>query len=283
MTAESASPAAPDPESAPEAPGGEGRSDKRPGATNAAGSSGFGASAPGGEDRSDKRPGATNAARSLSFGASAPGVEGPGGESSAAAGTLSPRECELEAELAAVKDKALRALAEAENTRRRVEADKIEAIRYAAADFAREIVPVADNLGRALANIAAEARAKDPALETLAVGVEMTERALLAVFERFGIKRVETLGKRFDPYLHEAMFEIEDKEKTSGTVVQELEAGYVMHTRPLRPAKVAIAKGGPPPALNQSPTSIPAEAGEKKTGAYDRPAGETGTKLDEQL
>ena len=193
----------------------------------------------------------------------------------------SPRETELEVELAAVKDKALRALAEAENTRRRVEAEKIEAIRYAAADFAREIVPVADNLRRALSLIGAEARAKDPALETLAVGVEMTERALVAAFERFGVKRVETEGKRFDPHVHEAMFEIEDKEKVSGTVVQELEAGYVMHNRPLRAAKVAIAKGGPQPAQTQG--AAPADAGEKKPGAYDRPAGGTGTKLDEQL
>ena len=195
----------------------------------------------------------------------------PGGESSAEPAAMSPRETELEAELATVKDKALRAIAEAENTRRRVEAEKIEAIRYAAADFAREIVPVADNLRRALASIAAEARAKDPALETLAVGVEMTERSLSAVFERFGVKRIETLGKRFDPHLHEAMFEIEDKEKISGTVVQELEAGYVMHSRPLRAAKVVIAKGGPVPPQSQGP------------GVYDRPAGGTGTKLDEQL
>jgi molecular chaperone GrpE len=166
----------------------------------------------------------------------------------AAPAPKSPREAELEAELAQVKDKALRALAEAENTRRRVEADKIEAIRYAAADFAREMATVADNLRRALASIGAEAREKDPALETLAVGVEMTERALLAVFERFGVKRVEALDKRFDPHLHEAMFEIEDKTKPSGTVVRELEAGYVMHNRPLRPAKVAVSRGGPPPA-----------------------------------
>ena len=202
------------------------------------------------------------------------------------AAAKSAREIELEAEVAAVKDKALRALAEAENTRRRVEADKVEAIRYASADFAREIVAVADNLRRALATIGAEARAKDPALETLAVGVEMTERTLLAVFERFGVKRIEALGKRFDPYLHEAMYEIEDKGTPSGTVVQELEAGYVMHNRSLRPAKVAIAKGGPLPAQTQSPGSPAnqnAETGEKKAGAYDRSAGETGTKLDEQL
>ena len=77
------------------------------------------------------------------------------------------------------------------------------------------------------------------------------------------------------------MFEIEDKEKVSGTVVQELEAGYVMHNRSLRPAKVAIAKGGPAPTPNQNPA--PSDAGERKPGAYDRPTGGTGTKLDEQL
>ena len=96
----------------------------------------------------------------------------------------SPREAELEAELAAFKDKALRALAEAENTRRRLSADKEEALRYAAAAFAREVVPVADNLRRALDSIGAEARAKDKALDNLAVGVEMVERMLLAAFER---------------------------------------------------------------------------------------------------
>ncbi|MCC7016503.1 MAG: nucleotide exchange factor GrpE [Rhodospirillales bacterium] len=259
MTADSAAPAS-DPQSSPEATPAE-----TPGGASPA-------EAPGGAGRPDKKLGAEGAAGSLGFGASAPGAK-------------SRREIELEAELAALKDKALRALAEAENTRRRVEAEKIEAIRYAASDFAREIVAVADNLGRALANIGAEARAKDPALEALAVGVEMTERALLAVFERFGIKRIEALGKRFDPYLHEAMFEIEDKEKTAGTVAQELEAGYVMHNRPLRPAKVAVAKGGPAPvpggpAPTQTQASAPAQT---PSAAYDRPAGGTGTKLDEQL
>jgi molecular chaperone GrpE len=213
----------------------------------------------------------------------APPTEGQAPASPVEAAAKSPREVELEAELAALRDKALRALAEAENTRRRVEAEKIEAVRYAAADFAREIVAVADNLRRALANIGTEARAKDPALEALAVGVEMTERALLAVFERFGIKRVEALGKRFDPYLHEAMFEIEDKDKTAGTVVQELEAGYVMHNRPLRPAKVAVAKGGPAPAPNQGAAQGGPVPSQTPSAAYERPAGETGTKLDEQL
>ena len=204
----------------------------------------------------------------------------PEAQAPAEAAPKSPREIELETELVQVKDKALRALAEAENTRRRVEADKIEAIRYAAADFAREMATVADNLRRALASIGKDARANDPALETLAVGVEMTERALVAAFERFGVKRVETEGKRFDPHVHEAMFEIEDKTKPAGTVVQELEAGYVMHNRPLRPAKVAVSKGGPPPAPAQSPGGpVPTST----QNIYDRPAGETGTKLDEQL
>ncbi|MBM3566974.1 MAG: nucleotide exchange factor GrpE, partial [Alphaproteobacteria bacterium] len=133
--------------------------------------------------------------------ASQPAPEGPAAAPAADTTVKSPRETELEAELAQVRDKALRALAEAENTRRRVEADKIEAVRYAAADFAREMVTVADNLRRALASIGADARAKDPALEALAVGVEMTERALLAAFERFGVRRIDALDKRFDPHL----------------------------------------------------------------------------------
>ena len=197
-------------------------------------------------------------------------------------GGKSPREAELEAELAAFKDKALRALAEAENTRRRLSADKEDALRYAAAAFAREIVPVADNLRRALDSIAADARAQDKALDNLAVGVEMVERMLLAAFERVGIKPIEALGQRLDPHLHEVMFEMEDKTKPAGTVAQVLETGYVIHDRLLRAAKVAVAKGGP--AQTQGgPTQTPTQTPNQDSAAYDKTAPETGTKLDEQL
>ncbi len=194
----------------------------------------------------------------------------------------SPREAELEAELAAFKDKALRALAEAENTRRRLSADKEDALRYAAAAFAREIVPVADNLRRALDSIAADARAQDRALDNLAVGVEMVERMLLAAFERVGIKPIEALGQRLDPHLHEVMFEMEDKTKPAGTVAQVLETGYVIHDRLLRAAKVAVAKGGPAPTQG-GPASTPTPPPSQDSAAYDKTAPETGTKLDEQL
>ncbi len=157
----------------------------------------------------------------------------------------SPREAELEAELARLNDRLLRALAEGENMRRRAERDRDEAIKYAVSEFAREMLAVADNLRRALDAIGEEQRKTDEALNTLAIGVEMTERALLAVFERFGIKRVEALGQPFDHNFHEALFEIEDKEKLAGTVVQAVESGYTIHNRLLRPAKVGIAKGGP--------------------------------------
>ena len=213
-----------------------------------------------------------------------PPADQPGAPAGAEVAPKSPREAELEAELAAFKDKALRALAEAENTRRRLSAEKDDALRYAAAGFAREIVPVADNLRRALDSIGAEARAQDKALDNLAVGVEMVERMLLAAFERSGIKPIEALGQRLDPHLHEVMFEIEDKTRPAGTVAQILETGYVIHDRLLRAAKVAVAKGGPAQTQGAPapiPTSTPAST--QDSAAYDKPAPETGTKLDEQL
>ncbi len=219
-----------------------------------------------------------------------PAAEAPAPEASAAPASesratpvgKSAREAELEAEFAAFKDKALRALAEAENTRRRLSADKDDALRHAAAGFAREIVPVADNLRRALDSIAADARGRDRALDNLAVGVEMVERMLLAAFERSGIKPIEALDQRLDPHLHEVMFEIEDKTKPAGTVAQVLETGYVIHDRLLRAAKVAVAKGGPAAAPTQNQGG-PAPTPTQDSAAYDRPAPETGTKLDEQL
>lgn len=207
----------------------------------------------------------------------------PADEAAPPASGQSPREAELEAELAAFKDKALRALAEAENTRRRLSADKEEALRYAAAAFAREIVPVADNLRRALDSIGAEARAKDRALDNLAVGVEMVERMLLAAFERVGIKPIEALGQRLDPHRHEVMFEIEDKAKPAGTVIQVLETGYVIHDRLLRAAKVAVAKGGAAATNNAPAAETPMDKSTDKGAGYDKPTPETGTTLDEQL
>jgi molecular chaperone GrpE len=150
----------------------------------------------------------------------------------------------LEAENAALRDRMLRALAEAENTRRRAGREAKDARQYAVADFARELLPVADNLQRAIA--AAERHAPETTEEAALIeGVRATERVLMSAFERFGIRKIEALGARFDPALHEAMTEVDDASQAPGTVVGVLEDGYTIHDRLLRPARVIIAKRRP--------------------------------------
>ena len=145
----------------------------------------------------------------------------------------------LEAELAESKDRLLRALAEAENQRQRLQRDRHEAQRYAAFEFARELLNVADNLRRAI-DAVPEA---DSTARGVIEGVAATERELLAIFERHGVKRVEPkLGERFDHNRHEAMFEVPGAPQPPGTIAQVLQAGYVMHDRLLRPALVGVAK-----------------------------------------
>ena len=146
------------------------------------------------------------------------------------------------ARIAELKDQNLRALAETENVRRRVQRDRDEALRYATTGLAKDMLPVADNLRRALDAIPKEALETDEALRTLATGVEMTERLLLAAFERHQIKRIDALGQKFDSNLHQAMFEVPGSGQPAGTVVQVLEAGYTIHDRLLRPALVGVAK-----------------------------------------
>jgi molecular chaperone GrpE len=162
------------------------------------------------------------------------------------------RVAELEGQLAAaeaktadLKDQLLRALAETENVRRRLQRDRDEALKFAATGLAKDILPVADNLRRALDAIPRGALESDEALRTLATGVEMTERLLLAALERHNIKRIEALGQKFDSNLHQAMFEVIDAERPPGTVVQVMEAGYTIHERLLRPALVGVAKAQP--------------------------------------
>jgi len=149
----------------------------------------------------------------------------------------------LEAELAETKDRLLRTLAEGENQRRRAERERVDAQRYASASFARDLLDVADNLRRALASAAPE-EVQDERVKALIEGVAATERALLAAFERNGIRRIEPQrGERFDFNLHQAMFEVENSGQPPGTIVQVLQAGYQMHDRLLRPALVGVAKG----------------------------------------
>lgn len=152
-----------------------------------------------------------------------------------------------QAEAATYKDQMLRALAEAENVRRRTQRDREEWGKYAIAGFAKELLPVADNLRRALDAIPAEALANDEALRSLKEGVELTERQLMGVFERHSIRRFTPLGEKFDSNRHQAVFEVSGTDQPAGTVVQLLEPGYMLHDRLLRPAMVGVAKAGPPP------------------------------------
>ena len=157
------------------------------------------------------------------------------------------------AEAAEFREQLLRALAETENVRRRAQRDKEDAAKFGIAGFARELVPVADNLRRALEAVAPEALENDEALKTLVTGVEMTERQLLAGFEKHGLKRIDPMGQKFDSNLHQAMFEVPGSGQPAGIVVQVLQAGYVLNDRLIRPAMVGVAKGdaqegGPRPA-----------------------------------
>ncbi|MEQ1688397.1 MAG: nucleotide exchange factor GrpE [Sphingopyxis sp.] len=149
----------------------------------------------------------------------------------------------IEAALAAAQAEALYAKAEVQNVRRRAEKEVADAHAYAATKFARDILTVADNMARALDTIPAEAR-EDEAWKGLVTGLEATSRELASVFERHGITRIETIGQPLDPNVHQAMMEVPSDEAAPGTIVQEIQAGYRIKDRLLRPALVGVAKAG---------------------------------------
>ncbi len=152
----------------------------------------------------------------------------------------------LQAEVASLKDRILRTMAEMENLRRRTDREVTDAKAYGVSSFAREMVTVADNLQRAQSSLPADAKGEaSTAVKSFIEGVELTERDLLSRLARFGVKPIETIGQRFDPNRHEALFEMPDETVTSGTVVQQVETGYVIGERVLRPAKVGVSRGGP--------------------------------------
>jgi molecular chaperone GrpE len=163
-------------------------------------------------------------------------------------------------EAAALKDQLLRALAESENTRRRVQRDREDFARYSAAPLAKDILPVADNLARALAAVPQEALANDEALRNLVEGIAATERQFQSALERHNIKRIDPEGETFDSHRHQAMFEVPGSDKPNGTVVQVLQPGYILHDRLLRPALVGVAKGGANGAAS-SPAETAGEQG----------------------
>ncbi len=149
---------------------------------------------------------------------------------------------ELQAEKAELQDKYLRAVAESQNIRRRGQQDVEKERKFGIERFARDLLSVADNLGRALTAVPADL---DPAMKNVVVGVEATERELLSVLERHGVSRIKAIGEPFNADFHQAMMEIEDPSVPAGTVVQEMIPGYLLAGRLLRAAMVAVSKGGP--------------------------------------
>jgi len=151
----------------------------------------------------------------------------------------------LTREVAESRDKMLRTLAEMENLRKRTSREVADARTYGITGFARDVLEIADNLQRALDAVPAEARAAaDPGLKALIEGVELTERSLLNALEKHGVRKLDPVGERFDPNFHQAMFEVPDASVPAGTVVQVVQAGYLISERVLRPALVAVSKGG---------------------------------------
>ena len=156
-------------------------------------------------------------------------------------------------EIAALKDQSLRALAEAENIRRRSERELQDMSKYAVTGFARDLVNVLENLQRAVDSIPADLKETQPEVANLSVGVEMTLKELLGIFARQGIERIDPMGQKFDHNLHQAIAQVDVPDAEAGTVVQVLQAGYKIHDRLLRPAMVGVAAG--PSNVHQLNTS----------------------------
>jgi molecular chaperone GrpE len=148
---------------------------------------------------------------------------------------------ELERELEEVRQHVLYAQAETQNVRRRLEQEKVNAAQYAATGFARDMLSVKDNLERALAAIPEDLR-EDERMKALVAGIEATGRELDNAFQRHGISRIEALGQKLDPHLHQAMIEVPDDSAEPGTIVQEMQSGYTIKERLLRPALVGVAR-----------------------------------------
>lgn len=148
----------------------------------------------------------------------------------------------LETERQKLKDELLRALAESENVRRRAERAVEDERKYGAAKFARDMLGVADNLRRAL-QAGTEAAKTDPAAAAILEGVTLTEKELLGALERHGVRKLDPKGERFNPHLHQAIAEVPGTGQVSGTIIEVVQQGYMIHDRILRPAMVAVARG----------------------------------------
>ena len=153
----------------------------------------------------------------------------------------------LTQEVAQMRDQWVRAVAETENVRKRADREREDATKYAIAAFARDMVNVLENLRRAQESIPTEARADNDLLRTIGEGIDLTSQELLAIFERYKIKRIDPMGEKFDHNFHQAVVQIERADVPPGTVIQVVQAGYVIHDRLLRPAMVAVSKQGNAP------------------------------------
>jgi len=154
----------------------------------------------------------------------------------------SPQEPSAEDRLAAANDQLLRTLAELENTRKRAERDRAEALKFGAMSFARDMLGVADNFQRALKAVDDMADDVPDTMRGLLEGIGATQRDLLAALARHKVTPLDPMGEKFDPNVHEAMFEAPGTGQEGGTIIEVVETGYMMEERLLRPAKVGIAK-----------------------------------------
>jgi molecular chaperone GrpE len=184
------------------------------------------------------------------------GIEPEARENAAPAEAAPDPAAALVKENADLKDRLLRTLAEMENLRRRTEREVADARAYGVTSFARDILAVADNMERALKALDEEIRDKAEAgVKALLDGVELTERELIKVMEKHGVRKIEPQGQKFDPNLHQAMLEIPDASVPAGTVVQIMQPGYTIGERVLRPALVGVSKGGPKASAAEAPAN----------------------------
>jgi molecular chaperone GrpE len=176
----------------------------------------------------------------------------------------------LRAEVADLKDRLVRTLAEMENLRKRTEREMADTRQYAVASFARDMLTVSDNLKRAIAAVPRELRENgDKALLSLIEGVEVTERGLEQTLTKFGVRSIDAKGEKFNPDIHQAMYEVETAEVPAGSVAEVMQTGYVIGERVLRPALVAVAK--PPAKPVPTPANDDRESVSAERGAGDSP------------
>lgn len=163
---------------------------------------------------------------------------------SSSSSSSSEQVANLQAEVAELKERHLRALADAENVRRRAERERLDVSQYAVTRFARDMLSISDNLQRALSHLPPQSELEAcPAVKAVLEGVEATERELTATLERHGVRVIDTRDAKFDPHLHQAIAEVPASGKPPGSIVDVVQTGYVISDRLLRPAMVTVARG----------------------------------------